>query len=164
MKKTMTVALVSVLAIIALIFVAGLVLPAQRTFIKQATLKSPVEQVFRVVTDFKQQTDWRSDIQAIKPIDDHTWTELPKNGTPLTFKTKQKIENQVFEMEIIEPQSFQGYWIGTFEKTPANGTKVVFKEVVTVNNPFFRVFSFLFVDLDKTMEIYLTDLRKALGE
>ena len=160
----MIVVAVSLLALIAFVFVVGLILPAQRTFVKQATLKSTVEQVFRVVTEFRQQADWRSDVQAIQPIDATTWTEVPKNGTPITFTTKQKIENQVFEIAIIAPTSFQGYWIGTFEKTTNNGTKVVFKEVVTVNNPFLRVFSFLFVDLDKTMDTYLHDLRRKVGE
>lgn len=163
MKKKMTVAILSVLAIIAFVFVAGLLLPKQREFIKQAELNSPPEKVFQVVTDFANQTSWRDDVQEIKVIDEKTWTEIPKKGTPITFKTKQKIENQLFEIEIIEPKNFNGYWIGTFEDTK-NGTKVVFKEVVTIENPFFRVLSSIFVDLDKTMEVYLNNLKTKLGK
>lgn len=163
MKKKMTVAILSVLAIIAFVFVAGLLLPKQREFVKQAELNSPPEKVFQVVTDFANQALWRDDVQEIKVLDATTWTEIPKKGTPITFRIKRKVENQLFEIEIIEPKKFNGYWIGTFEETE-NGTKVVFKEVVIIENPFFRVLSSIFVDLDKTMEVYMINLKTKLSK
>jgi hypothetical protein len=163
MKKKMTVAVLSILALIAFVFIIGLFLPKQRAFVKTADFKSPPEKVFQIVTDFEHQTSWRSDVQAIKVIDQDTWTEVPKKGTPITFKIKEKVQNQLFEIGIIEPNSFNGYWVGNFEQTPT-GTKCIFKEVVIIKNPFFRVISSIFVDLDKTMETYMTDLKTKLGE
>lgn len=163
MKKKMTIVILSVLAIIAFVFIVGLLLPKQREFVKQAELNSSPAKVFQVVTDFSNQASWRSDVQEITIIDEDTWTEVPKKGTPITFKTRQKVQNQLFEIEIIEPKNFKGYWVGTFEQT-TTGTKVVFKEVVTIENPVFRVMSLIFVDLDKTMEIYMTNLKTKLGE
>lgn len=163
MKRTMVVAVISILAVVAIVAMIGLFLPKQREFVKQAALKSPPEKVFQVVTDVANQASWRNDVQKITIIDKNTWTEVPKQGTPITFKIKRKIENQLFEIEIVEPKSFNGYWVGTFEKTGA-GTNVVFKEVVTIENPFFRIVSSLFVDLDKTMEIYLSNVKTKLGE
>ncbi|HSM46229.1 MAG TPA: SRPBCC family protein [Draconibacterium sp.] len=163
MRKKMTVAVLSILALFALAFAIGLFLPKQREFVKTATFKSSPEKVFQIVTDVENQLSWRSDVQEINIIDEDTWTEVPKKGTPITFKTKQEIQNQLFEIEIIEPKSFDGYWIGTFEQT-TTGTKVVFKEVITIENPFFRVMSSIFVDLDQTMEVYMTNLKNKLGE
>lgn len=159
----MTVAILVILALAALIFAIGLLLPKQHEFVKEAYLKSPPEKVFQVITDFEGQTPWRSDVKEIRVIDHNTWTEVPKNGTPITFRTKQKVENQIFEIEIIEPKSFNGFWVGTFEQTPT-GTKVLFKEVVIIKNPFFRVLSSIFVDLNKTMEVYMNNLKNKLGE
>lgn len=159
----MSVAVLSILALFALVFVIGLFLPKQREFVKTATFKSSPEKVFQIVTDVENQVSWRSDVQEINIIDEDTWTEVPKKGTPITFKTKQEIQDQLFEIEIIEPKSFDGYWIGTFEQT-TTGTKVVFKEVISIENPFFRVMSSIFVDLDQTMEIYMTNLKNKLGE
>lgn len=159
----MTVAVLSVLAVFAAIFMAGLLLPKQREFVKQAELRSPPEKVFQVVTDVESQASWRDDVLEIKVIDQSTWTEIPKKGAPITFKTKQKAENKLFEIEIIAPKSFKGHWLGTFEETPT-GTKVVFKEVMLIENPFFRVVSLIFVNLDKTMEIYMENLKTKLGE
>lgn len=163
MRKKMTVAVFSIVALVGLVFAIGLLLPKQRAYLKTADLKSSPESVFQIVADFENQTLWRNDVQEIKVIDQNTWTEVPKKGTPITFRTKRKIQNQLFEIEIIEPKSFQGYWVGTFEQTPT-GTKVVFKEVIVIENPLFRVFSAVFVDLDKTMEVYMNNLRTKLGE
>ena len=164
MKKMMTYLLISIVAIIAIVLIIGLFLPKQRTFTKTAVLNSDVTKVFNIVTDFKNQTTWRNDVKEIIVIDNNTWTEVPKKGTAITFKVKQKVENEIFEIEIIEPKNFSGYWVGTFKQIKPYETAIEFKEVVTISNPFFRVLSYLFVDLDKTMELYLQNLKQKLSE
>ena len=160
----MTYLLISIVAIIAIVLIIGLFLPKERTFTKTAVLNSDVNKVFNIVTDFKNQTTWRNDVKEIIVIDENTWTEVPKKGTAITFKVKQKVENEIFEIEIIEPKNFNGYWVGTFKTTKVNGTAIEFKEVITISNPFFRTLSFLFVDLNKTMDLYLQNLKQKLGE
>ena len=164
MKKMMTYLLVFVVALIAIVLIIGLFLPKERTFTKTAVLNSDVTKVFNLVSDFKNQTTWRNDVKEIIGIDENTWTEVPQKGTAITFKVKQKIENEIFEIEIIEPKNFNGYWVGTFKQTKENQTAIEFKEVVTISNPFFRTISYLFVDLDKTMDLYLQNLKQKLGE
>jgi hypothetical protein len=164
MKKMMTYLLVFVVALIAIVLIIGLFLPKERTFTKTAVLNSDVTKVFNLVSDFKNQTTWRNDVKEIIGIDENTWTEVPKKGTAITFKVKQKIENEIFEIEIIEPKNFNGYWVGTFKQTKENQTAIEFKEVVTISNPFFRTISYFFVDLDKTMDLYLQNLKQKLDE
>ena len=160
----MTCLLISIVAIIAIVLIIGLFLPKERTFTKKAVLNSDVTKVFNIVTDFKNQTSWRNDVKEIIVIDNNTWTEVPKKGTAITFKVKQKVENEIFEIVIIEPKNFNGYWIGTFKQTKVNQTAIEFKEVITISNPFFRTISYVFVDLDKTMDLYLQNLKQKLGE
>ena len=164
MKKMMTYLLVFVVALIAIVLIIGLFLPKERTFTKTAVLNSDVTKVFNLVSDFKNQTTWRNDVKEIIGIDENTWTEVPQKGTAITFKVKQKIENEIFEIEIIEPKNFNGYWVGTFKQTKENQTAIEFKEVVTISNPFFRTISYFFVDLDKTMDLYLQNLKQKLDE
>jgi hypothetical protein len=164
MKKMMTYLLVFVVALIAIVLIIGLFLPKERTFTKTAVLNSDVTKVFNLVSDFKNQTTWRNDVKEIIGIDENTWAEVPKKGTAITFKVKQKIENEIFEIEIIEPKNFNGYWVGTFKQTKENQTAIEFKEVVTISNPFFRTISYFFVDLDKTMDLYLQNLKQKLDE
>ena len=156
--------LIAIVAIIAIVLIIGLFLPKERTFTKTAVLNSDVKKVFNIVTDFKNQTSWRNDVKEIIVIDNNTWTEVPKKGTAITFKVKQKVENEIFEIEIIEPKNFNGYWVGTFKQTKPNETAIEFKEVVTISNPFFRTISYLFVDLDKTMDLYLENLKQKLSK
>lgn len=160
----MTYLLVSIVAIIAIVLITGLFLPKERTFTKTAVLHSDVTKVFNLVTDFKNQANWRNDVKEIIVIEDNTWTEIPQKGTAITFKVKQKIENEIFEIEIIEPKNFNGYWVGTFKQTNKNQTAIEFREVITISNPFFRTLSYLLVDLDKTMDLYLQNLKQKLGE
>ena len=164
MKKMTTYLLIAIVAIIAIVLIIGLFLPKERTFTKTAVLNSDVKKVFNIVTDFKNQTSWRNDVKEIIVIDNYTWTEVPKKGTAITFKVKQKVENEIFEIEIIEPKNFNGYWVGTFKQTKPNETAIEFKEVVTFSNPFLRTISYLFVDLDKTMDLYLENLKQKLIE
>ncbi len=164
MKKMTTYLLIAIVAIIAIVLIIGLFLPKERTFTKTAVLNSDVKKVFNIVTDFKNQTSWRNDVKEIIVIDNYTWTEVPKNGPAITFKVKQKVENEIFEIEIIEPKNFNGHWVGTFKQTKPNETAIEFKEVVTFSNPFFRTISYLFVDLDKTMDLYLENLKQKLSE
>ena len=159
----MTYLLISIVAIIAIVLIVGFTLPSERTFTRTSVLKSDIDKVYNLVTDFKNQATWRSDVKEIIVIDDNTWTEVPKKGTAITFKVKQKVENVIFEIEIIEPKNFQGYWVGTFKQNALNETAIEFKEVVTISNPFFRTLSYLFIDLDKTMDLYLQNLKQKLG-
>jgi hypothetical protein len=164
MKKMITYLLISIATIIAIVLIIGLFLPKERTFTRTALLNSDVTKVFHLVTDFKNQTTWRNDVKEIIVIDNNSWTEVPKNGTAITFKVKQKVENEIFEIEIIEPKNFNGYWVGTFKQTKRGETAIEFKEVVTISNPFFRTLSYLFVDLDKIMDLYLENLKQKLSE
>lgn len=86
MKKMTIYLLISVVAIIAIVLIIGLFLPKERTFTKTAVLNSDVTKVFNIVTDFKNQTTWRSDVKEIIVIDNNTWTEVPKKELLLLLK------------------------------------------------------------------------------
>jgi hypothetical protein len=163
MKKMISHLLLFITPIIAIVFIIGLFMPKERKFTKTDVLHSDVSKVFNLVTDFKNQATWRNDVKEIIVIDNNTWTEVPKKGTAITFKIKQKIENKTFEIEIIKPKNFNGYWIGTFKPTKINETTVEFQEIVTISNPFFRTLSFLFVNMNKSMEVYLQNLKQELN-
>jgi hypothetical protein len=163
MKKAMMMVFTGLFSLVLLVFIAGLMLPRQRTFVKKASFKAAPERVYRLVSEVDQQAVWRSDVQEIRVIDAQTWTEVPKKGTPITFRVKQSIENRLLEIEIVEPKSFSGYWEGIFEETKTGGTAVVFKEVVVISNPFLRVMARLFVDLNSTMDEYMHNLKAQLG-
>lgn len=151
---------------LTLLFIWGMSLPEEKTYTKKFIFKSPVETVWNTMNDLQGQVKWRTDIKDIKIISNspEVWIEYPKQGPEIKFKTKSKEKFKLWEMEIIENPSLSGNWVGSFESTNEGGTSVTFVEKPFISNAFMRVFAHLFIDMDKSMELYLKNLQNALGE
>ncbi len=149
-----------------IVFIWGLSLPQEKTYTKEFTFRSPVENVWNIVNDLPGQVKWRTDVKEIKIISNspEVWIEYPKQGPEIKFRTKTKEKGKLWEMEIIENPSLSGNWIGTFDPTADGGTIVKFIEKPSIINPFMRVFAHLIIDMDNAMELYLENLANALGE
>jgi len=156
-----------ILFVIAILPLAiGLFLPTERTFVKTAQFKSSPQEIWNAITDIKGQEEWRNDVKSIEMINTQKgkekWTEIPKRGKSITFQVKTFQEPNRYDIEIVD-SGISGYWEGRI--TESNGTTdVEFKEIIDVKNPYFRIIMYLFIDLDKTMDIYMTNLKKKLGE
>ena len=148
-----------IVILLAILLVIASILPSEREFNRIAIIEAPLSTVFSTVTNIKAQEKWRNDVKQIKVMDSETWTEIRKKGTPITFKVTDLVKNQLLRIDIIEPKSFNGYWVGKFESVSENQTKVDFTEVVVVNNLFFKIISRLFVHLNKTMDVYMENLK-----
>ena len=148
-----------IVILLVILLVIGSILPSQREFNRIAIIEAPLGTVFSTVTNIKAQEKWRNDVKQIKVMDSETWTEIPKKGTPITFKVTDLVKNQLLRIDIIEPKSFNGYWVGKFESVSENQTKVDFTEVAIVNNLFLKIISRLFVHLNKTMDVYMENLK-----
>jgi hypothetical protein len=162
MKKYMMMIFYGLIVLVAVLLVVGLVLPRQRTFYKEAVLRAAPADVFAVVTDVQAQATWRSDLLQVEMLPDGSWKEIPKRGPALHFRERRKVPAMVFEIEMMPTSGFQGYWTGHFSAGPDGTTRVKFTEVVELPQLFGRLFSYLFVNLDKTMDQYLADLRKVV--
>jgi hypothetical protein len=162
----MKVAFIILAIILILPLIIGLFLPSERKFNKTAEFKSSPQKVWDVITDIKGQEKWRDDVREIQMISTkqggEKWTEIPKKRQPITFQTKTYQPPSRFDIEIVD-SGFSGYWEGKIVKQN-NLTKIEFKEVAIIKNPYYRVVVYLFLDLDKTMEVYLKNLKEKLGE
>lgn len=142
----MKVAFIILATILILPLVVGLFLPSERTFIKTAELKSSPQKIWDVITDIKGQEKWRDDVREIQMISTEQgaekWTEIPKKGQPITFQTKTYQPTSRFDIEIVD-SGFSGYWEGKIEREN-NLTKIEFKEIAMIKNPYFRVIAYLF--------------------
>lgn len=162
----MKIALIIIAVIIILPLAVGMLLPSKRVFTKTAEFKSSPQQIWDIITNIKGQEQWRSDVKSIEIISTkkgaEKWTEIPKKGRPITFQVKTYQEPNRYDIEIVDT-SISGYWEGRIKEV--NGTtKVECKEIIHVNNPYFRIVSYLFVDLNEIMDIYMANLKNRLGE
>ena len=162
----MKIVIIVLLVIVILPLVIGSFLATERTFVKTAQFKSSPQDIWNVITDIKGQEEWRDDVESIEMINvkkgKEKWTEIPKKGRPISFQVKTYDPPNRFDIAIVE-SDFSGYWEGKINEK--NGlTDIEFKEVVVISNPYFKTLSYLFLDLNKTMDLYLANLKKKLGE
>jgi hypothetical protein len=166
MKSKMKTVIIVLLVLVILPVVIGLFLPTVRTFVKTSQFKSSPQEIWNVITDIKGQEEWRNDVKSIEMINakkgKEKWTEIPKKGRPITFQVKTYEPPKRFDIEIVE-SGFSGYWKGRINEK-SGVTEIEFKEAVVISNPCFKTLSYLFLDLNNTMDLYLSNLKKKLGE
>ena len=124
-----------------------------------ATFESSVEKVWDVVTDNNNCT-WRSDLSQIIVSSNNNFSECAKNGfqTDFTITLKKPYKQYEFDMK---NKNMSGHWKGAFSQN-GTGTRIEFTEEVEVKNPIMNLFVKSY--LKKQQEIYIKDLKKALGE
>ena len=123
--------------------------------------------IWAVITDLEGQLQWRPEVASIQihqaQKGAERWTEVPHQGPSLTFQTKTYDPPHRFDLEIVD-SGIEGYWEGRLKPTDTGSTAVEFREVIVVNNPYQRLFSYLFVDLNDLMELYLNQLQAHLAQ
>ena len=125
-----------------------------------AEFKSSIVKVWDVVTN-NNEFKWRSDLSNIVISDNiNCFTEITKEGyeTKFTITAVQKLERYEFDMK---NKNMQGHWIGVF-KVDNGKTAIEFTEEIEVKNYIMKVFIGGF--LRKQQALYISDLKKALGE
>ncbi|MEG1448063.1 MAG: polyketide cyclase [Oscillospiraceae bacterium] len=125
-----------------------------------ATFHSDVETVWNIVTN-NSVFGWRSDLSKITVSDDgKCFSEFAKNDFETEFVITQKIPYERYEFDI-KNKNMSGHWVGIFSRE-GTGTRIEFTEEVSVANPIMN----LFIDsyMKKQQSVYISDLRKALGE
>ncbi|MBP2645758.1 MAG: hypothetical protein H6Q75_1198 [Firmicutes bacterium] len=159
--------IVVIFVLIIIAYIIGTLLPKERVEKREFVYKSPPKAIYDVVTnnnDFRYRSDLK-DLQILESDGEfQTWKEVSKNGQSIIFRTIKKEPVSRYEFEIVEANGVQGYWVGEFIKTEQEGTKFISTEHITINNPLFRLLSYLSFDLGKYMENYQKDLAVKLNE
>lgn len=127
-----------------------------------AVFKSGVKTVWDVVTD-NYDYEWRSDLKNIKISEGkNQFLEYTKDGFSTRFITK-KTPYKIYEFDM-ENKNMKGHWTGIFSELENGGTEIEFTEKIYIKNPILQLLSYVFMNLHKTQQTYVKDLRKKLGE
>jgi hypothetical protein len=152
--------------VVLLLGTVTLLIPATRTATRTVALPAARKHVFQAVTRIEAQ-GWRpsvSSVRVIKPEDgQEEWMEVSKDGHELLFKTINKVEPELFEIEFSGSPSIRGRWSGRFLEQAKNETRVEFTETVTTGTFPSKVLGYLFFDLDATLDAYINDLKNKLA-
>ena len=144
-------------------FIVGLFLPKVRTLTKQTVYNASIETVYNTVTN---NIDWkyRTSLDDLKIIETNSgleiWDEI-SGGNTIRFKTKEKKPFTFYSFEM-DCKFFQGKWLAEFETVENGKTRFTTTESIEYKNPFIRIIGYIFMDLDKYMEMYQNELRNKL--
>lgn len=124
----------------------------------KVTILCPIEIVWDTVTNLND-FSWRSDLKAVKIIDEHNFIEIAKNGIETYFRITECIKYQSWIFEI-ENKNIKGTWIGKFY---AEGDKTIldFTENIVSKKSILKPFISLY--LKRQQKIYFRDLKAKLN-
>jgi hypothetical protein len=149
-----------------LVFFVGLFLPKTKSAQRAVEFSAVPEEIWDIVTNIDLQARWRTDLEKVEIVERtpeyEVWTEYPKSGTPLTFKTRKKRPFDRYEMEIARSTVFSGSRIIELKDLNIDTTRVTISEHAEIKNPFMRVLAHLSFNFGATIDRYVTDLAAEL--
>jgi hypothetical protein len=171
MKTTMLILAVLLglgLGVIALVAIGGYLLPVSHMARRTIMMKVPVDRVWAAISDFKGSVSWREDLASVEQVEQtpgvFAWRELAKNGEILTYLTLEASPEKKLVRKIVDQGlPFGGTW--TFELDSENGeTKLSIVENGEVYNPIFRFVSRFVFGHHSSIDKYIAQLKRHLGE
>ena len=167
MKKWLLYILVSVVALVALAAGIGAMLPKEHTASRAMRFRPKPAELFATVSDFAKYPEWRTGVTRVD-------VEGPL-GTGAIIREAGPNGIIPYRVEVFEPPSkivtriadsslaFGGTW--TFEVFQNDsGSELVLTENGEIYNPIFRLLGKFFFSPYETIDTYIADLKKRLGE
>ena len=167
LKRLLLYAGLALVLVVVLVFAIGYALPIHHEAWRSSTSRRPPAEVFAVISDYARYSEWRTDVSRMEldgPVGvGQRIREHGSNGViPYrieTFEPPTKIVTRVLDSD----QQFGGTW--TFELTPSDsGTDIVLTENGEIYSAPFRFMARFVFGYHATIDQYLEDLRKKLGD
>lgn len=158
MKKIILIIVVVVFVIFLAIYLYGLSLPAEQKFKASKTIATSPQKIWQVLSDWKGQKEWRTDLKKVEVIDDKTFLEYPHYGPPIRFELL-KIEQPTFmELKLTHPRFTSIYKITLTQQ----GEKTLLEEDYVFNypSPMTRVLIPIFFNIDEFSKTFFNNLEK----
>ncbi len=166
----MKVALIVVAALVALIVIlvlVGLFLPRNHVASRSAVYDAPPERIWAALTDTARAPEWRSGLKSVEtlpPLDGRRRYREVTGFGPVTYVVEEeRAPDRLVGRIADEGLGYGGSW--TWEITrEGRRTRVTITERGFITNPVFRVLARFVFGYEKTMEVFLRDLGRGLGE
>jgi hypothetical protein len=152
---------------IAIVLGVGYALPVSHMAARAISLRQKPEDVFALISDFKDGASWRSGLRQVEilpSVNGHTvFRERGPNGAityeVIDLQAPQRLVTQIAGKEL----PFGGTW--TFETLPTpEGARLNITERGKIYNPVFRFVSRFILGYNRTLDTYLQDVSRKFGE
>jgi uncharacterized protein YndB with AHSA1/START domain len=167
MRRILLYAGLILVLIVVVVVGVGYALPVKHEAWRNSTSRRPPAEVFAAITDYAKYPEWRAGVTRVEvegaPGAGQIVREHSSDGViPYkveTFQPPARLVTRVLDSD----QPFGGTW--TFELTPSDsGTDIVLTENGEIYNAVFRFMARYVFGYHATIDQYLEDLRKKLGD
>lgn len=154
-------------AIVILVVAIGFALPVSHKAVGEARFRQPPAKVFAAITDVNAFPSWRSSVKTLETLPDSAgkrrFREIGSDGAIL-FQIERSVPDKQLVTRIADPSlPFGGSW--TYDLIPdGDATILRIAEDGEVYNPILRFVSRFVMGHTSTIDRYLQDLARHLGE
>ena len=154
-------------ALVAVIAVVGALLPRAHTATRAATYRKPPAELHALLRDVAAAPAWRSDVKSVEVLPPRDGRDYYRETTRHGTVTYRVLEDRPGELRVTEIADldlpYGGTW--TFELAPVpGGGRLRITERGEVKNVVFRFLARFVFGHTATIETYLRDLGRRLGE
>lgn len=135
--------------------VAGILIPAERSFKNSVEIEASPEAVWNVITDKGKYMEWRPNLDRVEVINerDHMggsyWIEYPKDSPQLRKFTELTDERPMrMEFDYSMGQDFLGNWKGSIRPTDS-GVVLTTVDSYKTNGWLAKITVYIFFDMDR---------------
>ena len=139
-----------------LIYIVGSLMPATKEVTVEVQMTAPASRVWATMTAWADQPKWRKGIERVEVLGSDQFVEHPKRGSPINFHVLSSETPRRLELKMSGPV-VGSYVAELFEENGVTTVRAI--ERVTIENPFVRVISKLFFDLEDFAKEYLAELK-----
>ena len=168
MKKWLIRIAVVLIALVAIVFIIGALLPQEHRASRTLLTKQSPQTIWDTINDHANEPQWRSDVANVTSLGERegkpVWQENYKDGNKVTlmtteFKPPSRMVRELTDLE----GPFSGRWEIDIVPTP-EGSNITITEIGKVSNPVFRFVSKFIIGHTTFMERYLKGLASKFGE
>ena len=165
--KWILVVLAIIVALVIVVVAIGYALPVKHVAMGEARFQQPPDKIFATITDVKDFPAWRPSVERVELLprkgDHPRFREIGSDGSIL-YETETSVPNNRVVNRIADPSlPFGGRWIYDL-KPSGSATTLTITEEGEVYNPIFRFVSRFIMGHTRTIDRYLTDLKRRFGE
>lgn len=155
------------IAVFGLVRLLGFLIPEKKTANAEFTFKHNSEVIWLKMRDIQGQKSWRQQLDSITILDPtlgkEAWIENSKSGASIKLRTTLLKEKNQWGMETFD-SPFVVKWLGELQALNKQETLVKFSYESTVTNPYFRILSLSFLNLESMIQSYALELKTELDK
>lgn len=156
-----------IVLLVAVVVIVGLLLPRDHVASRSAVFAAPPRRIWEALVDTAKAPEWRSGLKSVEPLPPldgkRRYREVTGFG-PVTYVVEEERAPELLVGRIAdEGLGYGGSWTWELARE-GDHTRVTITERGFITNPLFRFLARFVFGYEKTMETYLEDLARRVGE